>query len=269
MATVVGGLAGGSPAAADPTPARAYGDLSAWRAELGEAPVTAVSSEHPTYAPWDSGCQQHNQYQALNGWAMTHEQDADNPGATEGGARAAPNSVLAQHGSFPNPVPDSRMLPRAAWEAAIYHRMALIEPRLNRIGYDAETFEPTAGRTYYTSFVCLWSQTGQDEEPSAFDNTRTTPELTLYPSPANGASNVPTRFGANETPNPADEAGVPADQLGWLLSVSHNGPWRDQAFASAHSVSATLAADAAPAERVPVAISQCGPAGCFTAGDSP
>jgi hypothetical protein len=97
------------------------------------------------------------------------------------------------------------------------------------------------------------------------DDSRTTPTLTLYPSPANGTVDVPIKFPGFEAPDPATETGVPpGSTLGWLMNVEINGPWADAGFGyivSAHNVSATLAPDGG-GSTVPLVVSQCGSGGC-------
>jgi hypothetical protein len=239
---------------ADPTPQAALTDLNTWRTSLGEAPATTLVSA------WNTGCQHHNTYEYDNGKTLSHPETPGNPGYTSDGAEAGPDSVLAEEVSSPTAVPDSDLLPRAAWEAAVFHRDALLQPRLRDIGFSSSTFD-SSGDFY--SFVCLWDQTAMGVSPNAMDNSAAarTPALTLYPSPGNGAANVPVAFPGGESPDPAQETGVPSGaHLGWLISVAINGPWADAYYGNfvyARSVTATLVPDAGgPA--VPIVISQHG-----------
>jgi hypothetical protein len=251
-----------APAAfANPTPGATAEALNTWRAQLGEGLVSTT-----TVAAWNTGCNHHNAYENLNGNALTHEDLGGHPGHTSDGAEAAANSVLAEAVSAPSPTPDASLLPGPTWDGAVFHRAALLDPRLAQIGFDSSTF--LEGGVYRT-FNCLWLQNQNANPPQALDNTRTTPGLTLYPSPANGAYGVPTVFPGNESPDPAQETGVPAGStLGWLLNVEINGPWANggSGFSTyAHGVSATLAPDGT-SNFLPLVVSQCGPSGCGGGG---
>jgi hypothetical protein len=257
----------GAPAALalgnDPSPAQAIAELNAWRAQVGEEPVSSAD-----VATWDQGCADHNQYEQDNG-TLTHFENSSLPGYTPLGDTAGPDSVLAESVSAPNPTPEAALLPATTWDSAVFHRVAVLEPRLANIGFNATTFQ--SGSTY-RSWACLWDQNmnSNDEPPTALDDTRTTPSLALYPSPANGATYVPTVFPAGtETPNPATETGVPAGAtLGWLLNVEINGPWPDGGGGGivwADVTSASLENDATRAT-VPIVVSQCGDTPCSASG---
>ena len=217
-------------------------------------------------AAWNTGCAHHNNYEFVNGKTLTHTETSGNPGYTTDGAAAGLNSVIADSFSFPNATPVASLLPGPTWDGAVFHRAALLDPRLEQIGFDSET---TADNGQWWSFDCLYLQGGDATNGQALDNSRTTPGLTLYPSPGNGAYHVPTKFPGNEFPDPTAETGVPGGaQLGWLLSVEINGPWAQTNFgygAAAHGVTATLAPDGTT-NTVPVVISECGPSGCGGAG---
>jgi hypothetical protein len=249
-------------ASANPTPDQAVAELNTWRAEVGESPVSTT-----TLAAWNTGCQHHNNYEHVNGDALTHDELSGNPGYTTDGAQAGTDSVLAYRLGIGAAVSDAELLPGPAWDPAVFHRAGLLEPRLGQIGFDASTF--TTGSSV-VSFDCLWLQNFDPAPPQAIDNTHTTPALTLYPSPANGAYHVPTTFPAGtEAPDPATETGVPPGaDLGWLINVEVNGPWASAGFgftAFAHGVTATLAPDGST-NTVPVVVSQCGPGGCGAGG---
>jgi hypothetical protein len=247
-------------ALADPTPDQAVAELSAWRTQLGEAPVSST-----TVPAWNMGCQRHNNYEHLHN-LIGHLENAGDPGYTSSGATAGPDSVLSEQGSAAPPS-DASLLPQRVWDSAIFHRAALLEPRLSRIGFNSTTF--LNGGTY-TSWICAWVQNAASDTspfvpPHAIDNGRTTPGLTLYPSPANGAVEVPTTFPAGtESPDPAKEKGVNGATLGWLMNVEINGPWAQSGgggIVFAHGVKAILEPDGT-SNSVPVVVSQCGPSGC-------
>jgi hypothetical protein len=243
-------------ASAAPAPDQAAAELNVWRTEIGESPMAT-----PTIAALNTGCAHHDNYEFENGDVLSHTETNGNPGFTSDGHEAGLDSVLAEASGGAS---DAALLPGPVWDSGVFHRAALLEPRLALTGFDATT---SGGLT----FSCMWVQNQPgDVSPQVIDNSRTTPGLTLYPSPANGAYDVPTRFPAgSESPNPAQETGVPAGAtLGWLLNVEINGPWADGQFGSlayAHDVTATLAADGTSND-VPLVVSQCGSAGCFGGG---
>jgi hypothetical protein len=248
----------------DPTPAQAITELNTWRAQVGEQPVSATD-----VAAWDTGCQHHNNYDDLNG-TLTHQEQSGNPGYTSDGAEAGEDSVLAEEISIDGPTTEDHLLPGPVWDGAVFHRAALLEPRLANIGFDSTTV-PHGSQD--DTWMCLWLQNQPSDPPgpSAMDDSRTTPGLTLYPSPANGTVDVPTKFPGFEAPDPATETGVPpGSTLGWLMNVEINGPWADPGFGyivSAHNVSATLAPDGG-GSTVPLVVSQCGTGGCGGGGNT-
>jgi hypothetical protein len=246
-----------APAAlAAPTPEAALANLNGWRAQLGLPAVSTLNSA------WNTGCQHHNNYEHVNGNALTHTEEMGHGGYTADGAEAGANSVLAAAVSAPSPTATAALLPGPVWDGAVFHRAQLLQPRLAQTGFDSTTFEEAG--PLFRSFTCM-----RTLGTGALDNTRTAPGLTLYPSPGNGAYGVPTTFPGNESPNPAAETGVPAGStLGWLLNVEINGPWADAGFGYtvfAHGVTATLAPDGT-SNFVPLVVSQCGPSGCGGAG---
>jgi hypothetical protein len=247
-------------AAADPTPAQAIANLNAWRTEVGEQPVSTTD-----IAAWDTGCQHANNYNHVNGLLTHQEMMGNGNGYTADGAEAASDSVLGEAINSGGPTADDHLLPGPVWDGAVFHRAALLQPRLANTGFDSSTYQDSSN---YTTFVCMWvlNQGSDPPSPQALDQTRTTPNLTLYPSPANGTVDVPTRFPGNEGPDPATETGVPPGAtLGWLMNVEINGPWQSSYFASAHGVAATLAPDGS-GTTVPLVVSECGPSGCGASG---
>jgi hypothetical protein len=251
-----------APAAlANPTPGAAVEELNTWRGELGLGTVSTT-----TVAAWNTGCGHHDNYEHVNDNTLTHEDANGNPGHTTDGEEAGEDSVLGEAISAPAPTPDAALLPGPTWDGAVFHRAALLEPRLAQVGYDSTTF-PEGG--VFRTFSCLWLQNRKPSPTQALDNTRTTPGLTLYPSPGNGAYDVPTTFPGGEAPDPTQETGVPpGSTLGWLMNVEINGPWAagGSGFSVfAHGVTATLAPDGT-ANTVPLVVSQCGPSGCGGGG---
>jgi hypothetical protein len=255
-AIVVACLVAPAVAAAAPTPDQAAAELDVWRTEIGELPVASA-----TDAALNTGCAHHDNYEHLNGNALNHVEAMGDPGFTTDGAQAGIDSVLAEASGG---APDAALLPGPVWDSGVFHRAALLEPRLALTGFDSSAFGGLA-------FECMWIQNQSSQDPATvMDNTRTTSGLTLFPSPANGAYDVPTRFPAgSESPDPAQETGVPPGAtLGWLLNVEINGPWANGEFGFfvfAHGVTATLAPDGTTND-VPVVVSQCGPSGCGGAG---
>jgi hypothetical protein len=258
---LIGALALVPVALANPTPGSAVEELNVWRGELGEGLVSTT-----TVGAWNTGCNHHNYYEHQNGNVLTHEDLSGNPGHTSDGAEAAADSVLGLAVSAPDPTPDASLLPGPTWDGAVFHRAALLDPRLAQVGFDSSTF--LEGGVYRT-FNCLWLQNQNSNPPQALDNSRTTPGLTLYPSPGNGAYGVPTVYPGGESPDPTKETGVPAGStLGWLMNVEINGPWASAAYgynAFAHGVTATLAPDGT-SNLVPLVVSECGPSGCGGGG---
>ncbi len=216
---------------------------------------------------WNTGCQHHVNYEQLNG-QLTHEETSGNRGYTADGAIAGTDSVLSEETSSAT-LADDTLLPGPVWDAAVFHRAALLEPRLANTGFNSTTY-PSGGS--HTSWQCMWilNQPSESTPTPAIDNSRRTSSLTLYPSPANGSYDVPTTFPAGtESPDPATETGVPAGaRLGWLMNVEINGPWTASGFGFlvfAHGVSATLRPDRTSTQ-VPVVVSECGPSGCGGSG---
>jgi hypothetical protein len=256
-ALLVLGLSVPAGAAADPTPDQAVANLNAWRNEVGESLVSTT-----TVAAWNTGCLHHNNYEVQHGNTLTHQEQQNTAGYTDDGAEAGSNSVIADFVSYPNATPVASLLPGPTWDGAVFHRQALLDPRLGKIGFDSTTVPESGGQWW--SFGCLYVQSGDATNGQALDDTRTTPGLTLYPSPGNGAYRVPTSFPGNESPDPNQETGVNGAHLGWLLSVEINGPWAATNYgygAVAHDVTATLTPDGGGTP-VSVVISECGANGC-------
>jgi len=175
--------------ASTPTLDEAFADLNSWRQLAGEPPVLY---NEPNLS---RGCQLHNAYLAANG-VGGHTEDPTLPGYSELGARAGGSSVLV----------DAEVLPRMGFERAVFHRLGLLQPRLQTSWYDA-----SHGNSCMGVF-------------GVSDTVRTS-VLTLYPWPFSDQRHVPVDFGSDgEIPSPYDD--VPsATRLGYPLSVQVNGPW--------------------------------------------
>ena len=93
-------------AAAGPTPDQAVTELNTWRTELGESTVSTTP-----VAAWDTGCQHHDNYEHLNGNALTHTEVSGNSGYTADGAQAGLDSVLSFATAFGAATPDAALLP--------------------------------------------------------------------------------------------------------------------------------------------------------------
>ncbi|HEX5852328.1 MAG TPA: hypothetical protein VFY36_04490 [Solirubrobacteraceae bacterium] len=177
------------PAAASTlTVAQAFADLNGWRQLAGEPPVLY---EDPNLS---HGCQLHNAYLATNRIGG-HDEDPTLPGYSQLGAQAGSSSVLV----------DAEMLPRVGFERAVFHRLALLQPRLQTSWYDANF-----GNTCMGVF--------------GLNDAVRTPVLTLYPWPFSNQRRVPVDFATDEFPSPYDDA-PGAQRLGYPLSVQVNGPW--------------------------------------------
>jgi hypothetical protein len=183
----------GAFAASQLDPQTAVAQLSAWRARVG---VGAVAFDPDN----TRGCQLHAEYFRQNG-ATGHSEDPGAPGYTPEGDAAARSSVLAYGAFAPGPL---------AWEDAVYHRTALLNPRLRAAGYWAEF-----------GIGCMGV--------FATDDALVAPQLTAYPYPYDGQTGVATIFACNESPNPCDR--VPGNggttPVGFVASVQFNGPWQD------------------------------------------
>jgi hypothetical protein len=123
-ALITAALLAAPSALADPTPDQAIAELNAWRGQLGEGLVSTTS-----VPAWNMGCQHHNNYEQQNN-TLTHFETFGNPGYTDDGHVAGPDSVLAEEFSSPGPLPDNQLVPGPVWDSAVFHRVALLQPRL-------------------------------------------------------------------------------------------------------------------------------------------
>lgn len=189
MVVLAAAVAAHPAGASTPTLNQAFADLNSWRQLDGEP---LVLYNEPNLS---QGCELHNAYLAAN-HIGGHDEDPTLPDYTELGAQAGGSSVLV----------DTEVLPRAGFERAVFHRLALLQPRLQTSWYDA-----SHGNTCMGVF--------------GVNDTVRTPGLTLYPWPFSEQTEVPSDFGSDqEVPSPYDDA-PGATRLGYPLSIQVNGPW--------------------------------------------
>jgi hypothetical protein len=209
-------LAWAAPAPGQGSGERALADLNAWRAELRLPALARLD------AAMSDGCRLHNRYMALNPLlAPTHDELLGTAGFSAAGQATGRTSVIAS-------APEAAT-PRELWEFAPFHRVALLDPRLR-----------TTWWALSDGFACM----GVVE---ATDGTAATPAIVGYPSPADGATGVPTGSADLELPDPRDLVPGRPSQIGWPLTVSFNGPWRrEPTFTLTAATLATAAGEAVP-----------------------
>ncbi|MFY9264455.1 MAG: CAP domain-containing protein [Solirubrobacterales bacterium] len=201
------------------SPRRALADLNAMRARSGIPPVRRFSRK------LNRGCRQHNRYMGSTG-EFGHFQRRTSVYYTRAGARAAAASVISQPGA----------LPSAAWGDTLYHRLALLQPRLRASGYNASN-----------GYACLQVLRGISRSKRARAR-----QPALYAWPPTGSTGHGPVFDANEFPDPlADAPG--AAQLGTPITFSPNGPWKDWQRVRSSVAAANVVSDAGVA--VPVSVS--------------
>lgn len=216
--SAVGTLAGGEPARAM-SPSSALQDLNAMRAQAGLAPVRKFSGR------LNRGCRLHNRYMSRTG-EFGHIERRASRYFTNTGARAAAHSVFAHPSA----------LPSAAWGATVYHRLAILQPRLRVSGYSA-----------HGGYACLQVLSGISRAASA-----RTPAPVLHSWPANGSAGHAPAFENYESPDPLRDAPGTL-RLGTPLTFAVNGPWRHWQRTRSHVSSALLVSDAG--EPVPLSVS--------------
>lgn len=211
--TVSPAVAAAAPAAAASAPSAADGvaSLNALRARVGLLPVAHDPAQ-------SAGCQRHAAYYALTKH-IGHDEVPGDPGYTAQGDEAARTSDLAydSEGDF---------VGAGNWTDAVYHRIAMLHPRLADSGYWAEN-----------GIACL-GVLGEMRGP-------TVKQLTAFPYPTDGQQGVGISFPCNEVPNPcaAVKGASPKQPTGTLLSVQFDVP-QDEEDAAVVS-SATVTADGA------------------------
>lgn len=206
------------------TPRSAFSDLNTMRGEAGLPRISSLRSR------WNRGCQLHNRYMRRTG-SFGHAELPTSKYYTKLGALAAARSVISQPSS----------LPSRAFGDTIYHRMAVLQPRLRSIGF--------SGADGYT---CLQVIGGVSNKSSARSG-----RAVVSPWPANGATGLDPSFNDSEWPDPLNDA-PGATQLGTPITFSVNGPWKRWQAAASHVTSASLVSELGKV--VPVAASDAGSA---------
>lgn len=190
-ACLVIGLIAALPAGAKYSPHRALSDLNQMRAATGMAQVSKVSPR------WNRGCRLHNRYMRRTG-RFGHSENPKSRYYTRLGALAAQRSVIA----FPS------KLPSAAFGDTVYHRMAMMNPRLRSIGF--------ASHYGYTCMQVIGGVTNRGSTRAG--------SVSVFPWPANNSQGADPSFNDVEFPDPrADAPG--ATELGTPVTVNFNGPW--------------------------------------------
>lgn len=199
-------------AASSPSPEDGVASLNALRTRVGLLPVA--------YDPAQSaGCQRHAAYYALTKH-IGHDEVPGDPGYSVRGDQAARTSNLAYG--------EGEFVGAGDWTDAVYHRIAMLHPRLANSGYFAAN-----------GMACL-GVLGDMRGP-------TVKQLTAYPYPTDGQQGVAISFPCNERPDPcaAVKGASPKQPTGTLLSVQFDAP-QDQVDATTVR-SATVTADGASA----------------------
>lgn len=173
---------------AAPSAAQAVAPAEAIRLLNVQRTANGIPGDLAQSAGLTEGCALHVRYIALNGGALTHDEDPAKPGYSPQGARqtldAAGAEVLATAPAWSettNP-----------WLAAPIHRYLLFDPEATVAGYGEEQ-----------GIACMRVRGARAPAPA--------PEL--YSVPGDGRKGVPFSEIANETPySPQDLAGLPAGQ---------------------------------------------------------
>ena len=155
-------------AASTPTPERAIEMLNEWRAQIGARPVAQDPAQ-------TDGCRKHANYYRLNPQTTGHYEDPKLPGYTPEGDEAAASSVLSYGGEEVGPY---------MWEAAVYHRTSILDPRLATTGF--------------------WSEFGLGCMGVFGEAARTEPALTFHPYPYDGQREIAFDIYEGESPDPHD-----------------------------------------------------------------
>lgn len=187
---LVSAYPGVSTAAISPTQARL--DLNTLRMQTGLAPLRRFR------AKLNRGCRMHNRYMSATG-EFGHVERRGSHFYTFRGALAARRSVIAM----------PQALPSNAWGNSVYHRMAMLHPRLRTSGYSASR-----------GFTCMQVLSGISRSRRA-----RTPQPTLFSWPPDGSQGHAPEFGGGETPDPLDDAPGASD-LGTPITFTVNGPWK-------------------------------------------
>lgn len=191
------------------SPRAALNDLNAMRAGSALPRVSALSGK------WNRGCRLHNRYMRRTG-DFSHSQSRASRYYSRLGAQAAARSVIAEPGR----------LPTVAFGETIYHRLALLQPRLRRTGYSSDY-----------GFTCLQVLGGVSNAASA-----RTPDVTTFAWPPNGSQGHAPIFRKNEWPDPRNDA-PGATQLGTPITFAVNGPWKYWQIAKSRVSTASLTSE--------------------------
>lgn len=191
------------------SPRTALNDLNAMRAGSGLPRVSALSPK------WNRGCKLHNRYMRRTG-DFSHRQSRSSRYYSRLGSQTAARSVIAEPGR----------LPTVAFGGTIYHRLALLQPRLKRTGYSSNY-----------GFTCLQVLGGISNASSA-----RTPGVTTFAWPPNGSQSHAPVFRANEWPDPRYDA-PGATQLGTPITFAVNGPWKYWQIAKSRVTTASLTSE--------------------------
>lgn len=174
------------------SPAQARLDLNNLRMQTGMAPLRRFR------AKLNRGCRMHNRYMSATG-EFGHVERRSSHFYTFRGARAARRSVIAM----------PQALPSSAWGDSVYHRMAMLHPRLRTSGYAASR-----------GFTCMQVLSGISRS-----RTARMPQPAFFSWPPNGSQGHFPEFGGGETPDPLDDAPGASD-LGTPITFTVNGPWK-------------------------------------------
>lgn len=191
------------------SPRTALKDLNSLRASSGIPRVSALSPK------WNRGCKLHNRYMSRTG-DFSHRQSRSSRYYSRLGNQAAARSVIAQPGR----------LPSVAFGGTIYHRLALMQPRLKRTGFSSNY-----------GFTCLQVLGGVSNAASA-----RTSAVTTYAWPSSGSQGHSPVFRENEWPDPANDA-PGASELGTPITFAVNGPWRYWQLARSRLATASLVSE--------------------------
>jgi hypothetical protein len=183
----------------------ALADLNAMRSAAGLRPVVRFERR------WNRGCRLHNRYMSATG-DFGHGENSGSDFYSRLGSDTAASSVIAE----------PMAVPSVAWGDTVYHRLALLQPRLRHSGFDASYG--------FTCMQVIDGVTGPRKRG-----------LALYPWPPNGATGIPPGFDGGEAPNPLDLTG---GRMGTPLTVAVNGPWRRWYAPRSRVTAATLIPDA-------------------------
>ncbi len=182
LAASIAVLAEDPPPAVDDTPGKVLEKVNAWRKLAGQAPVKLDEE-------LSKGCLAHAEYMKANKdhpsqkGLGAHDEDPKLPGYTPEGAKAGKSSDI----SFSEPVASIDGL-----MATLFHRVPLLEPGLDRIGFGAASGDDA----WYVVVDVMSGVKGGKKPPGKG------PQPVLFPR--DKQKDVPLEFGG-EMPNPIPE----------------------------------------------------------------